>query len=35
MLDIKFIRENAKLVQEKAAQKGVKINIDKLLLMYK
>lgn len=31
MLDIKFIRENAKLVEEKSAQKGYSPNIKKLL----
>ncbi len=31
MLDIKFIRENAKLVSEKSAQKGYSPNIKKLL----
>ena len=31
MLDIKFIRENSKLVEEKSKQKGFTIDIDKLL----
>lgn len=31
MLDIKFIRENPKLVEEKAKQKGYVVNIEKLL----
>jgi len=31
MLDIKFIRENSKLVKEKSKQKGFTIDIDKLL----
>lgn len=31
MIDIKFIRENAKLVEEKAGQKGYIVNIEKLL----
>lgn len=31
MLDIRFIRENAELVEEKAQQKGYKIDINKLL----
>lgn len=31
MLDIKFIRENAKLVEEKAKQKGYVVELDKLL----
>src|SRR3989344_1781726 len=31
MLDIKFIRENPKLVEEKAKQKGYQIDIQKLL----
>jgi seryl-tRNA synthetase len=31
MLDIKFIRENPKLVEEKAAAKGFKVNIEELL----
>lgn len=31
MLDIKFIRENPKLVEEKSAQKGYKVDIQKLL----
>ena len=31
MLDIKFIRENSKLVEEKAKQKGFTVDIDKLL----
>ena len=31
MLDIQFIRENSKLVQQKAEQKNVKVDIDKLL----
>lgn len=31
MLDIKFIRENPKLVEEKAKQKGYKVDIGKLL----
>src|SRR3989344_7723489 len=31
MLDIKFIRENAKLVEENAKNKGYKVDIDKLL----
>lgn len=31
MLDIKFIRENSKLVREKARQKGYVVNIEKLL----
>lgn len=31
MLDIKFIRENAKLVEEKSAQKGYVVNVKKLL----
>lgn len=31
MLDIQFIRENSKLVQEKAEQKNIKVDIDKLL----
>ena len=30
MLDIKFIRENPKLVEEKAKQKGYQIDIQKL-----
>lgn len=31
MLDIQFIRENANLVEEKAAQKNIKVDVDKLL----
>ena len=31
MLDIQFIRENAKLVEEKSKQKGYEVNIKKLL----
>lgn len=31
MLDIKYIRENAKIVAEKAAAKGYKVDVDKLL----
>jgi seryl-tRNA synthetase len=31
MLDIQFIRENEKLVQEKAKQKNIEVNINKLL----
>src|SRR3989344_8777351 len=31
MLDIKFIRENPKLVEEKARQKGFTVDVDKLL----
>ncbi|KKR51368.1 MAG: Serine-tRNA ligase [Candidatus Curtissbacteria bacterium GW2011_GWA1_40_16] len=31
MLDIKFIRENAKLVKEKSKQKGYDVDVDKLL----
>lgn len=31
MLDIQFIRDNAKLVQEKSEQKGIKVDINKLL----
>src|SRR3989344_4294499 len=31
MLDIKFIRENPKLVEEKAKQKGYSVDIKKLL----
>lgn len=31
MLDIRFIRENAKLVQEKAEQKGYSVDVPKLL----
>ena len=31
MLDIKFIRENPKLVEEKAKQKGYVVNVDKLI----
>lgn len=31
MLDIKFIRENPKLVEEKSAQKGYVVNVEKLL----
>src|SRR3989338_4521655 len=31
MLDIKFIRENPKLVAEKASQKGYATNVDELL----
>ena len=31
MLDMQFIRDNAKLVEEKSQQKGVKIDIDNLL----
>lgn len=31
MLDIKFIRENAKLVEEKARQKGYPVDVSKLL----
>ena len=31
MLDIQFIRDNAELVQEKSAQKQVKVNISDLL----
>ena len=31
MLDIKFIRENPKLVEEKAKQKGYDVDVDKLL----
>lgn len=31
MLDIKFIRDNAKLVEEKSAQKGYIVNVKKLL----
>lgn len=31
MLDIQFIRENPKLVEEKAGQKNIKVDIDKLL----
>lgn len=31
MLDIKFIRENAELVQEKSEQKGYKVDVKKLL----
>lgn len=31
MLDIQFIRENPKLVQEKSKQKNIDVNIDKLL----
>ena len=31
MLDIHFVRENAKLVEKKAQQKGYKINIKHLL----
>jgi seryl-tRNA synthetase len=31
MLDIKFIRENSKLVKEKSIQKGFTIDIDNLL----
>ena len=31
MLDLKFIRENPKLVQKKALQKGCEIDIDKIL----
>lgn len=31
MLDIKFIRENAKLVEEKSKQKGYAVNVEKLL----
>lgn len=31
MLDIQFIRQNAKLVEEKAHQKNIKVNVPKLL----
>ena len=31
MLDIKFIRENPKLVEEKAQQKGYAVDVAKLL----
>jgi seryl-tRNA synthetase len=31
MLDIRFIRENAELVEKSAAQKGYKVNVQKLL----
>lgn len=31
MLDIQFIRENSKLVEDSAKAKGIKINLDKLL----
>jgi len=31
MLDIKFIRQNPKLVSEKSKQKGYSVDIDKLL----
>ncbi|KKS56376.1 MAG: hypothetical protein UV22_C0033G0004 [Parcubacteria group bacterium GW2011_GWA2_42_35] len=31
MLDIKFIRENAQLVQEAAAKKRIDFNVKKLL----
>ena len=31
MLDIRFIRENAELVEKKAGQKGYKVNIKHLL----
>lgn len=31
MLDIQFIRENPKLIKEKSAQKGYKVDIDQLL----
>lgn len=31
MLDIKFIRENAKLVEKKAKQKGYTVSVDKLI----
>ena len=31
MIDIKFIRENSKLVEEKAKQKGYPVDVDKLL----
>lgn len=31
MLDIQFIRDNVQLVKEKSAQKGYKVNIDRLL----
>ena len=31
MLDIQFIRQNPKLVEEKAAQKNIKVDVDKLL----
>src|SRR5579872_1608199 len=31
MLDIKFIRENAKKVEEKSLQKGYKVDVEKLL----
>ncbi|MBI4037658.1 serine--tRNA ligase [Candidatus Curtissbacteria bacterium] len=31
MLDIKFVRENAKLVEEKSRQKGYQVDIEKLL----
>lgn len=33
MLDIRFIRENAELVEKKSAQKGYKVNIQKLLAL--
>jgi len=34
MLDIRFIRENAELVQEKSKQKGYEVDISKLIKIY-